>query len=57
MMDYNSNSTQSALQELVKEFRELCKSQEVFEKQSEDMKDHLKQTNDQTVRFWLENQG
>jgi len=50
MMDSNSNSksTESLLQELVKEIRELRKSQEFLEKQYEDMKNHLKQTDGQT---------
>ena len=50
MMDSNSKSTESSLQELVKEIRELRKSQEFLEKQYEDMKNHLKQTDGEMVR-------
>jgi len=38
MMDSNSKSTESSLQELVKEIRELRKSQEFLEKQYDDIK-------------------
>ena len=38
MMDSNSKLTESSLKELVKEIRELRKSQEFPEKQYEDMK-------------------
>ena len=44
MMDNNSKSTESSLQELVKEIRELRKSQEFLAKQYEVMKNQLKQT-------------
>jgi len=43
IMDSNSKSTESSLQELVKEILELRKSQEFIEKQYEDTKNHLKQ--------------
>jgi len=55
MMDSNSKSTESSLQELVKEIRELCKSQEFLEKQYDDMKNHLKQTDNEMVRLRSEN--
>ena len=50
-MGSNNKSTESSLQELVKEFRELRKSQEFLEKQYEDMKNHLKQTDGEMVRL------
>jgi len=53
MMD--SKSTESSLQELVKEIRELRKRQEFLEKQYEDMKNHLKQTDGEMVRPRSEN--
>jgi len=54
-MGSNNKSTESSLQELVKEFRELRKSQEFLEKQYEDMKNHLKQTDGEMVRLPSEN--
>ena len=51
MMDSNSKLTESSLEELVKEIRELRKSQEFLEKQYEGMKNHLKQTDGETVRL------
>ena len=55
MMNSNNKSTESSLQELVKEIRELRKSQEFLEKQYEDMKNHLKQTDGEMVRLRSEN--
>jgi len=55
MMDSNSKSTESLLQELVNEMRELRKSQELLEKQYEDIKNHLKQTDGEMIRLRSEN--
>ena len=55
MMDSNSKSTESSLQQLVKEIRELRKSQEFLEKQYEDVKNLLKQSDGEMVRLRSEN--
>ena len=51
MMDSNSKFTEATLQKLVKEICEFRKSQEFLEKQYKDMKNHLKQTDDEMVRL------
>ena len=42
MMDSNSKSTESSLQELLKEIRELRKSEEFLEKQYEDFLNNMR---------------
>ena len=42
MMDSNSKSTESSLQELLKEIRELRKSEEFLEKQYEDLLNNMR---------------